>query len=300
MARCLRTAAGPAPRPRTRFLLPFTTHVFNRFSRLFVHWLPGFAIIGYRGRTSGKRYRTPMNIFRRGDSYVFALTYGSDVQWVRNVLAAGKADLEIRNRTIPLTDPELFVDPVRRLMPLPVRLVLGLMRVSEFLRMRIVEANAPASRQASAHLPRWVPFASAIARPLLAAGVPLGPNVLLTVRGRTSGRLRTTPITVIETGGRRGLISPFGETHWVRNLRVAGRAAIGRGRRREVVTAVELGPEEAAVFIRDVLAPHARRAFLGAWIVRNLDRIDIDNPEEAAKGRPVFELFARAPSSRRA
>lgn len=121
-----------------RFLRPFTTHVVNPFTRLFVKWLPSFAIIRYRGRRSGKRYRTPMNVFRHGDAYVFALTYGSDVQWVKNVLAAGEADLEIRNRVIHLTDPEMFVDPRRRLMPLPVRLILGLMRVSEFLRMRKV------------------------------------------------------------------------------------------------------------------------------------------------------------------
>ena len=111
------------PRPRTRFefLLPFTTRVFNRFSRLFVKWLPMFAIIRYRGRKSGKTYRTPMNVFRDGQDYLFALTYGSDVQWVKNVLAAGEADLEMRNTTVHLVDPELFADPTRHLMPQPVR-----------------------------------------------------------------------------------------------------------------------------------------------------------------------------------
>jgi deazaflavin-dependent oxidoreductase (nitroreductase family) len=124
------------PPTRFRFLLPFTTHVFNRFSRQFVHWLPNFAIISYVGRKSGKRYRTPMNVFRDGESYVFALTYGSDVQWVQNVLAAGKADLQIRNKIIHLVDPELIVDPTRHLMPLIVRIVLDFARVTEFLRMR--------------------------------------------------------------------------------------------------------------------------------------------------------------------
>jgi deazaflavin-dependent oxidoreductase (nitroreductase family) len=131
-------ASGNAQRQPTRFrfLLPFTINVFNRFSRHFVHWLPNFAILGYRGRKSGNRYRTPMNVFRDGQDYVFALTYGSDVQWVQNVLAAGEADLQIRNKTVRLAAPELFVDPTRHLMPLPVRIVLGFARVSEFLRMR--------------------------------------------------------------------------------------------------------------------------------------------------------------------
>jgi hypothetical protein len=51
-------------------------------------------------------------------------------------MAAGEADLRSGDKTIHLTDPELFVDPKRRLMPLPVRFMLGVMRVSEFLRMR--------------------------------------------------------------------------------------------------------------------------------------------------------------------
>lgn len=124
------------PGPRTRFIRPFTTHILNRFTRLFVHRLPGFAIISYRGRRSGRTYRTPMNVFRDGEAYVFALTYGSDVQWVKNVLAAGSAELRVGSKTVPLTAPEVFVDRKRRLMPLPVRMVLRLLRVSEFLRMR--------------------------------------------------------------------------------------------------------------------------------------------------------------------
>ena len=135
------------PRPPLAVIRPFTTHVFNRFSRLFVRWLPGFAILGYRGRKSGKAYRTPMNVFRRGDEWVFALTYGSDVQWVRNVLAAGEATLEVRRRKIRLVDPRLVVDAQRRLMPFGVRQVLGLMRVSEFLRMRAMPGEAGTLRR---------------------------------------------------------------------------------------------------------------------------------------------------------
>ena len=139
-------------------------------------------------------------------------------------------------------------------------------------------------------VPRWVPFFSAVSRPLLAVGIPMGPNVLITIRGRVTGKPRSTPITIIETAGRRGLISPFGETDWVRNLRAAGRATIRHGRRSEEVTAVELSRPDAVAFIRDVLAPHARRSPLGSWIVRHIDRIDYDHPAEAAVGRPVFEL----------
>ena len=124
------------PRTRISFMRPFTTRVINPITRRFAHRLPGFAIISYRGRTSGATYRTPMNVFRDGEDYIFALTYGSDVQWVKNVLAAGQADIRIGDRTIHLSDPRVFIDPSRRLMPLPVRILLGLQRVTEFLRMR--------------------------------------------------------------------------------------------------------------------------------------------------------------------
>jgi deazaflavin-dependent oxidoreductase (nitroreductase family) len=145
------------------------------------------------------------------------------------------------------------------------------------------------------HLPWWVPYFNFVAKPLLGLGVPMGPDVLITVRGRRSGLPRTTPVTVGEYGGRRGLISPFGETNWARNLRAAGTATIQFGRRREQVRAVELSHDEAVAFIRDVFAPIARESRLGNWFVRNVDKIDIDDPEEAVKGRPVFEIFPAQP-----
>jgi deazaflavin-dependent oxidoreductase (nitroreductase family) len=142
-------------------------------------------------------------------------------------------------------------------------------------------------------LPWWVPLFNRIAVPLLAAGVPMGPDVLITIRGRRSGLPRTTPITLCENGGRWGLISPFGEVNWVRNLRAAGSATLTVRRRRIDVPAVELGQAEAAAFIRDVLAPHARRSWFGSWFVRNVDKIDIEDPVAGARGRPVFELHPR-------
>ena len=129
-------------------------------------------------------------------------------------------------------------------------------------------------------IPSWVPFFNLLAKPLLKLGVPMGPDVLITVRGRKTGLPRTTPVTICEYGGRRGFISPFGETDWARNLRAAGIATMSLGRRRENVRVVEL-----------VIAPIARTSRIGNWFVRNVDRIDIDDPEEAALGRPVFEIL---------
>jgi deazaflavin-dependent oxidoreductase (nitroreductase family) len=128
---------------RLQFLRPFTTRFFNPISRHVAGWLPGFGILVYRGRTSGRTYRTPMNVFRRGDTYVLALTYGPDVQWVKNVLAAGGCELVTRGRTLHLGSPRLFSDPSRSRMPALVRMLLGPMRVTEFMELRIEQPATP-------------------------------------------------------------------------------------------------------------------------------------------------------------
>jgi deazaflavin-dependent oxidoreductase (nitroreductase family) len=143
-------------------------------------------------------------------------------------------------------------------------------------------------------LPGWVPYFNILAKPLLALGVPMGPDILLTVKGRKSGLPRTTPVTIGEYGGRRGFISPFGETNWVRNLRASGTATIRFGRRREEVRAVELEHDDAVRFLREVIAPIAATNKIGDWFVRNIDKVDLDHPDSAVVGMPVFEVFPAA------
>jgi deazaflavin-dependent oxidoreductase (nitroreductase family) len=109
----------------------------NPVTRLFAGRMPGFGILTHRGHRSGRRYRTPINVFRRGNEYVFFLTYGSDVHWVRNVLSAGGCTLRTRGRDVALVEPELVTDPERRLAPLPARVVGRFIGAKRFLRMRV-------------------------------------------------------------------------------------------------------------------------------------------------------------------
>jgi deazaflavin-dependent oxidoreductase (nitroreductase family) len=139
-------------------------------------------------------------------------------------------------------------------------------------------------------LPRRVRFFSRILKFLLVAGVPLGFNRLVTIRGRKSGLLRTTPLAVIEVGGRRWVWAPWGEVHWVRNLRAAGRATIAVRGRTEEVYATELDPTERVGYFRDVLGPLARSIPFGEWFIRIVDGVDLNDPVAAAEGRCVFEL----------
>jgi deazaflavin-dependent oxidoreductase (nitroreductase family) len=140
-------------------------------------------------------------------------------------------------------------------------------------------------------VPRRVRFFGRILKVLLVAGMPMGPNGLVTIRGRKSGLPRTTPLAIIKVGGRRWVWAPWGEVQWVRNLRAAGRATIAvRGRKEEEVSASELDPTQRVGFFRDILGPYARGIPLGVWFIRIVDGVDLHDPVEAAKGRRVFEL----------
>jgi deazaflavin-dependent oxidoreductase (nitroreductase family) len=114
----------------------FTMLLINPLARLFSGWMPGFGLLTYRGRISGRIYQLPMNVFRRGEHYIFVLTYGSESQWVKNVLAAGECQIRVGGRDVRLVDPELIVNPPWELVPPPVRLIERLAGVTEFLRMR--------------------------------------------------------------------------------------------------------------------------------------------------------------------
>ena len=142
----------------------------------------------------------------------------------------------------------------------------------------------------AARAPRRVTLFTPIARFLLAARVPLGFNGLITIRGRTSGLPRTTPVAIIEASERRWIWAPWGEVHWVRNLRAAGGATITVRGRKEEVRATELDRAERVGFFRDTLGPVARGIPFGVSFIRIVDGVDLDRPLEAAEGRPVFEL----------
>jgi deazaflavin-dependent oxidoreductase (nitroreductase family) len=123
----------PLPRSIARVNRRLTNRLLGGLAR----YLPGFGIIVHRGRRSGRMYRTPVNIFRRGDRYIIALTYGSNADWVRNVQADGGCAIETRGRTLYLSRPRLFHDESRRPVPAPVRLVLGLVNVNDFLELTV-------------------------------------------------------------------------------------------------------------------------------------------------------------------
>ena len=123
----------PAPRWLARFNRRVTTRILGSLAP----YLPGFGVVMHTGRKTHRRYRTPVNVFRRGDGYVIALTYGPEAEWVRNVLASGGCTLETRGRRLRLTRPRIVHDERRRSVPAPVRAILGWINVSDFLELEL-------------------------------------------------------------------------------------------------------------------------------------------------------------------
>lgn len=280
----------PLPRSIARVNRAVLNHVLRPLAR----YLPGFGVVVHRGRRSGRIYRTPVNVFKQPNGYVIALTYGVG-DWPRNVLAARECRLVTTGRSHHLFEPRLVHDEHRQVVPAMLRFVGAIGNVTDFLYLSADPSSAAMRTQSSRRVPSWMRVFNPGAKLLLAIGVPMGPEVLLTVRGRKTGLPRSTPVAVAEIAGRWWLIGPFGEGDWVRNLRAAGRGTLTNRRAREEITATELDREQKLRFFRDMLDPYLRTRGLARWIVRNLDRIP-DDPVEAAKDVFVFEAH-RAPRS---
>lgn len=124
----------PIPHPVTRFNRAIANPIIRRFAGI----VAPLAIVEHRGRRSGARYRTPVLAFPDGDEMVFALTYGTDVDWAKNVITAGGCTLERRRRSIRLTDPQPEHGPPPAAIPSMIDPFLRLLRVRDYLRLRVV------------------------------------------------------------------------------------------------------------------------------------------------------------------
>ena len=143
--------------------------------------------------------------------------------------------------------------------------------------------------------PSLVRRSNSLTGTLLRLGLPMGPNLLMTVRGRTSGEPRTAPVAVPEIDGRRYVIGAYGDVNWVRNLRAAGEADLRRRGRTEHVGAFELDQAQATRFYGETLPAFIRGL---PWFGRGFARVlfglvgpeVLADPALAAATRPVFEL----------
>ena len=91
------------------------------------------------GRRSGRTFRTPLMAFRDGPTVTIALTYGPDVDWLRNVRAAGGARMHVGSRLVTLGAPETLTEQngLSR-MPSPVRQMLPVLGCHDFVSLPVL------------------------------------------------------------------------------------------------------------------------------------------------------------------
>ena len=135
--------------------------------------------------------------------------------------------------------------------------------------------------------PRWLRFFNKINIGIQKLGVPLGPTQLLTLRGRSSGEPRTTPVTPITVDGQRYVIGGFAKGDWVANARANGDATLKHGRRTQQVRLVELPESERGPIMRafPTQVPRGVTFFLKTGVV------DAPTPEAFEKGAPNAAVF---------
>jgi deazaflavin-dependent oxidoreductase (nitroreductase family) len=85
----------------------FLVKYLNPMIKPFARYLPGMATIKHRGRTSGKPYETIVTAYRKGNVLAIALGHGK-TDWVKNVLAAGEADVHFIRRDVHIVNPRIL------------------------------------------------------------------------------------------------------------------------------------------------------------------------------------------------
>lgn len=98
-----------------------------------------------------------------------------------------------------------------------------------------------------------VRFVNRLMRLMIHWNIAPAQSHLLTVPGRKTGNLYSTPVSLVQDEGRRWLVSPYGQVSWVKNARAAGQVTLSRGRKRETVRIQELGPEGSAPALQKYL-----------------------------------------------
>ena len=129
---------------------------------------------------------------------------------------------------------------------------------------------------------------------LLRAGLPMGPLRLLETTGRRSGRTRTTPVALTRHDGQRWLVSPFGEVHWVQNVRADSRARLLAARRREEVRLVEVDADTAAPVLAAFRRDYRRVPFIRPAFAAD-HRAGVAAFRREAGRHPVFRIEPTTP-----
>lgn len=135
-------------------------------------------------------------------------------------------------------------------------------------------------------LPRWLGPANRVIIAFQHRGVVIGTMRLLSVPGRKSGKMRTTPVSPLTVDGQRYIVDGLESSDWIKNARAAGWGILARGRKEERVNLIELPVEERASILREFpqKVPHGVQFFNQVYGVSG-------DPEEFAALAPHCPVF---------
>lgn len=144
-------------------------------------------------------------------------------------------------------------------------------------------------------LPWWLKYVNKVMIGVQKLGIlgEKGP-VVLSVPGRKTGKLRSTPVTPMEVDGQRYVVGGVPGSDWAANVRAAGEATLHIGRRSERVRMVEMPVEEA----RPLLREFPSKVPTGVDFIKGAGLVTGPNPDEfeALAGRcPVFRIDKVSP-----
>jgi len=120
----------PLPEGLTRF----NRSVTNRITRPAARRLGGFGVLRHTGRRSGNEYETPLNVWRHGSEVVVALTYGSNVDWLKNAREAESSILVMGGKEVRVGRPrDIAEGEGLDMVPKTVGRILGVLDVDKFV-----------------------------------------------------------------------------------------------------------------------------------------------------------------------
>ena len=128
--------------PLPSSLARFNKRVSNKVMRPVAARLGGFAVLHHTGRQSGASFETPLNAWRDNDEIVVALTYGPDVDWLKNTTAAEQSILVMSGKQIAVGKPVSIGRNVGyERVPGFVRMALAGLGVDEFVAFPILQSD---------------------------------------------------------------------------------------------------------------------------------------------------------------
>ena len=104
----------------------------------------GTAVVRHVGRTTGRAFETPVAVVATDDGFAIALPYGSNTDWLKNVLAGGGATIVTDGATHDVHEPELLPMSAMASTFSPAdQRVFRLFNVDQCLRVRHVRRTTP-------------------------------------------------------------------------------------------------------------------------------------------------------------